>query len=134
MDADYAKGYKARGIARAQLGLWEEAAKDLRMASKLDFDEETVVMLRKVTCIISSSNYCVMGLFLRNKVFGQGMELFFIALHYEFQYVIILNVGNLSRSFFKLHRLNQMQKKLKSIVKNMNACVRKMSREKLSLR
>ncbi|XP_073140681.1 TPR repeat-containing thioredoxin TDX isoform X2 [Henckelia pumila] len=45
---DSAKGYKARGAARAMLGLWEEAARDLHVASKLDFDEEIGVMLKKV--------------------------------------------------------------------------------------
>ncbi|KAK4479396.1 hypothetical protein RD792_014909 [Penstemon davidsonii] len=35
INPDLAKGYKARGMARAMLGLWEEAATDLNMASKL---------------------------------------------------------------------------------------------------
>ncbi|KAK6148230.1 hypothetical protein DH2020_019142 [Rehmannia glutinosa] len=48
INPDLAKGYKARGMARALLGLWEEAARDLRVASKLDFDEETSMMLKKV--------------------------------------------------------------------------------------
>ncbi|KAK6123607.1 hypothetical protein DH2020_042651 [Rehmannia glutinosa] len=43
-----AKGYKARGMARAMLGLWEEAASDLHVASKLDFDEEIGLILKKV--------------------------------------------------------------------------------------
>ncbi|XP_057804186.1 TPR repeat-containing thioredoxin TDX-like [Salvia miltiorrhiza] len=42
------KGYKARGMAKVMLGLWEDAARDLHMASKLDFDEEATVMLKKV--------------------------------------------------------------------------------------
>ncbi|KAI3454356.1 hypothetical protein Pfo_011019 [Paulownia fortunei] len=48
INPDVAKGYKARGMARALLGLWEEAARDLHVASKLDFDEETSMMLKKV--------------------------------------------------------------------------------------
>ncbi|KAL0441168.1 UNVERIFIED_CONTAM: TPR repeat-containing thioredoxin TDX [Sesamum radiatum] len=34
-------------MARAMLGLWEEAASDLHVASKLDFDEEIHLMLKK---------------------------------------------------------------------------------------
>ncbi|KAK4479399.1 hypothetical protein RD792_014912 [Penstemon davidsonii] len=48
INPDLARGYKARGMARAMLGLWEEAATDLNMASKLDFDEDTYMMLKKV--------------------------------------------------------------------------------------
>ncbi|XP_051123202.1 TPR repeat-containing thioredoxin TDX-like [Andrographis paniculata] len=48
INLDSAKGYKARGMARAMLGLWEEAATDLHMASKLDFDDEIDLMLKKV--------------------------------------------------------------------------------------
>ncbi|KAK4479207.1 hypothetical protein RD792_014718 [Penstemon davidsonii] len=48
MNPHLARGYKARGMARAMLGLWEEAAIDLNVASKLDFDEETYMMLKKV--------------------------------------------------------------------------------------
>ncbi|KAL0318647.1 UNVERIFIED_CONTAM: TPR repeat-containing thioredoxin TDX [Sesamum angustifolium] len=48
INPDSAKGYKARGMARAMLGLWEEAASDLHVASKLDFDEEIHLMLKKV--------------------------------------------------------------------------------------
>ncbi|KAH6809385.1 tetraticopeptide domain-containing thioredoxin [Perilla frutescens var. frutescens] len=48
INPDSAKGYKARGMARAMLGLWEEAARDLHVASKLDFDEEIGLMLKKV--------------------------------------------------------------------------------------
>lgn len=35
-------------MARALLGSWEEAARDLHVASKLDFDEEIGLMLKKV--------------------------------------------------------------------------------------
>uniref|UniRef100_A0A7C9DZ07 Uncharacterized protein n=1 Tax=Opuntia streptacantha TaxID=393608 RepID=A0A7C9DZ07_OPUST len=45
---DSAKGYKSRGMARAMLGQWEEAAKDLHVASKLDYDEEIGAILKKV--------------------------------------------------------------------------------------
>ncbi|KAK4479397.1 hypothetical protein RD792_014910 [Penstemon davidsonii] len=48
INPDSARGYKARGMARAMLGLWEEAARDLHVASTLDFDEEIGVMLKKV--------------------------------------------------------------------------------------
>ncbi|GAV88241.1 TPR_11 domain-containing protein [Cephalotus follicularis] len=48
INPDSAKGYKTRGIARALLGQWEEAAKDLHVASKLDYDEEISVVLKKV--------------------------------------------------------------------------------------
>ncbi|KAG8378676.1 hypothetical protein BUALT_Bualt07G0010100 [Buddleja alternifolia] len=48
INPDLAKGHKARGMARALFGLWEEAARDLKTASKLDFDEETAMMLKKV--------------------------------------------------------------------------------------
>ncbi|PIN27042.1 Hsp70-interacting protein [Handroanthus impetiginosus] len=48
INPDSAKGYKARGMARAMLGLWEEAARDLHLASNLDFDEEIGLMLKKV--------------------------------------------------------------------------------------
>ncbi|GFP81755.1 tpr repeat-containing thioredoxin tdx [Phtheirospermum japonicum] len=48
INPDSAKGYKARGMARAMLGLWEEAVSDLRVASKLDFDEEIGSVLKRV--------------------------------------------------------------------------------------
>ncbi|GLT40365.1 hypothetical protein SLA2020_145070 [Shorea laevis] len=48
INPDSAKGYKSRGIAQAMLGLWEEAAKDLHLASKLDYDEEISSVLKKV--------------------------------------------------------------------------------------
>lgn len=35
----------------AMLGQWEEAARDLHVASKLDYDEEIGLVLRKVTSI-----------------------------------------------------------------------------------
>eukprot|EP00252_Welwitschia_mirabilis_P020384 TRINITY_DN4998_c0_g1_i1.p1 TRINITY_DN4998_c0_g1~~TRINITY_DN4998_c0_g1_i1.p1 ORF type:complete len:384 (-),score=116.97 TRINITY_DN4998_c0_g1_i1:225-1376(-) len=48
INPDSAKGYKARGMARAMLGHWEDAAKDLRLASRLDYDEEIAAVLKKV--------------------------------------------------------------------------------------
>ncbi|KAG6384057.1 hypothetical protein SASPL_156145 [Salvia splendens] len=48
INPDSAKGYKSRGIAQAMLGKWEEAAKDLHLASKLDYDEEISAVLKKV--------------------------------------------------------------------------------------
>ncbi|KAF7810145.1 FAM10 family protein [Senna tora] len=48
INPDSAKGYKSRGIARSMLGQWEEAAKDLHLASKLDYDEEINAVLKKV--------------------------------------------------------------------------------------
>ncbi|XP_027334179.1 FAM10 family protein At4g22670 isoform X2 [Abrus precatorius] len=48
INPDSAKGYKSRGMARAMLGQWEEAAKDLHVASKLDYDEEINAVLKKV--------------------------------------------------------------------------------------
>lgn len=35
-------------MARAMLGLWKEAASDLRLASMIDFDEEIAETLKKV--------------------------------------------------------------------------------------
>ncbi|KAJ9162626.1 hypothetical protein P3X46_022385 [Hevea brasiliensis] len=48
INPDSAKGYKVQGIARAMLGQWEEAASDLHVASKLDYDEEIALVLKKV--------------------------------------------------------------------------------------
>ncbi|KAJ7537320.1 hypothetical protein O6H91_11G001300 [Diphasiastrum complanatum] len=48
INPDSAKGYKWRGEAKALLGLWEEAAKDLHLASRLDYDEEIAAVLKKV--------------------------------------------------------------------------------------
>ncbi|KMZ57544.1 Hsc70-interacting protein [Zostera marina] len=48
INPDSAKGYKSRGIALAMLGNWEAAAKDLHVASKLDYDEEIMAALKKV--------------------------------------------------------------------------------------
>jgi len=53
INPDSAKGYKIRGMSRAMLGLWEEAASDLHVASKLDYDEELSTVLKKVICLLS---------------------------------------------------------------------------------
>uniref|UniRef100_A0A803L6G6 STI1 domain-containing protein n=1 Tax=Chenopodium quinoa TaxID=63459 RepID=A0A803L6G6_CHEQI len=48
INPDSAKGHKARGMARAMLGQWAEAAKDLHVASTIDYDEEISAVLKKV--------------------------------------------------------------------------------------
>ena len=54
INPDSAQGYKWRGRAHQLLGHWEEAAKDLQTACKLDFDEDSNIWLKeikpKVTC------------------------------------------------------------------------------------
>ena len=42
-------------MAKGMLGLWEDAARDLHIASKFDFDGEATVMLKKVIFIIWQS-------------------------------------------------------------------------------
>lgn len=49
INPDSATAYKFRGRANRLLGKWEEAAKDLRQACKLDFDEEIDEWLKEVT-------------------------------------------------------------------------------------
>lgn len=51
INPDSAKGYKSRGIARAMLGQWEEAAKDLHLASTIDYDDEIKTVLKKVASV-----------------------------------------------------------------------------------
>ncbi|GJW47263.1 TPR repeat-containing thioredoxin TDX [Tanacetum coccineum] len=48
INSDSAKGYKIRGMARAMLGLWEDSARDLGVASTLDYDEEISALLKKI--------------------------------------------------------------------------------------
>ncbi|XVF14775.1 hypothetical protein REPUB_Repub09cG0090700 [Reevesia pubescens] len=48
INPDSAKEYKIRGMARAMLGQWEEAASDLHVASKLDYDEEIGSVLKQL--------------------------------------------------------------------------------------
>lgn len=49
INSDSAAAYKFRGRANRLLGNWEQAAKDLRQACKLDYDEEADEWLREVT-------------------------------------------------------------------------------------
>lgn len=49
LNPDNASAYKFRGRAYRLLGDWEAAAKDLRQACKLDFDEQTDEWLKEVT-------------------------------------------------------------------------------------
>ncbi|XP_037937686.1 hsc70-interacting protein 1-like [Teleopsis dalmanni] len=49
LNCDSAAAYKFRGRAHRLLGNWESAAKDLRQACKLDFDEEANDWLSEVT-------------------------------------------------------------------------------------
>ncbi|XP_058452080.1 hsc70-interacting protein 1-like [Malaya genurostris] len=49
INPDSATAYKFRGRANRLLGKWEEAAKDLRQACKLDYDEEADEWLKEVT-------------------------------------------------------------------------------------
>lgn len=51
INPDSAKGYKSRGIARSMLGHWEEAAKDLHLASTIDYDDEIKAVLKKVASV-----------------------------------------------------------------------------------
>lgn len=49
-------------MARALLGSWEEAARDLHVASKLDFDEEIGLMLKKVNHLSYLSDIAFLSL------------------------------------------------------------------------
>ena len=49
LNCDSAAAYKFRGRAHRLLGNWESAAKDLRQACKIDFDEDADEWLREVT-------------------------------------------------------------------------------------
>lgn len=49
MNPDSAAAFKFRGRANRLLGNWEEAAKDLRQACKLDYDDEADEWLKEVT-------------------------------------------------------------------------------------
>ena len=61
INPDSARGYKSRGQAHALLGHWAEAAKDLHIASKLDYDEEIASILKKVRTHFKCLNfdYCL---------------------------------------------------------------------------
>lgn len=49
LNPDSAAAYKFRGRAQRLLGNWEESAKDLRQACKLDYDEEADEWLKEVS-------------------------------------------------------------------------------------
>lgn len=53
INPDNAAAYKFRGRAHRLLGQWEEAARDLRNACKIDFDEQADEWLREVTPNVS---------------------------------------------------------------------------------
>ncbi|XP_031506004.1 hsc70-interacting protein-like [Papio anubis] len=48
INPDSAQPYKWRGKAHRPLGHWEEAAHDLALACKLDYDEDAIAMLKEV--------------------------------------------------------------------------------------
>ncbi|XP_048847099.1 hsc70-interacting protein-like [Brienomyrus brachyistius] len=48
INPDSAQPYKWRGMAHRMLGNWEEAARDLATACKLDYDEDASMMLKEV--------------------------------------------------------------------------------------
>uniref|UniRef100_A0A4W2GMQ8 STI1 domain-containing protein n=2 Tax=Bos TaxID=9903 RepID=A0A4W2GMQ8_BOBOX len=48
INPDSAQPYKWRGKAHRLLGHWEEAARDLALACKLDYDEDASAMLKEV--------------------------------------------------------------------------------------
>ncbi|XP_034567586.1 hsc70-interacting protein [Notolabrus celidotus] len=48
INPDSAQPYKWRGKAHRMLGHWEDSAKDLATACKLDYDEDTSAMLKEV--------------------------------------------------------------------------------------
>lgn len=58
INPDSAKGYKTRGLSRAMLGLWTEALSDLHVASKIDYDEEIGMALKKVVFQCCSDETC----------------------------------------------------------------------------
>ncbi|CAI9784474.1 unnamed protein product [Fraxinus pennsylvanica] len=55
INRDSAEGCKSRGMGRAMLGQWEEAIKDLHLASKLDYDEEINAVLKKSVVDVTNS-------------------------------------------------------------------------------
>lgn len=59
INPDSAKGHKVRGMARAMLGLWVDAARDLRIASNLDYDDDIGTVLRKVPVTSVFCFYCM---------------------------------------------------------------------------
>lgn len=53
INPDSALAHKIRGRANQLLGRWEDAARDLRIAVKLDFDEEANEWLNEITPNVS---------------------------------------------------------------------------------
>ncbi|KAL5844238.1 hypothetical protein ACOSQ3_010291 [Xanthoceras sorbifolium] len=70
INPDSVKGYKSRGIAWAMIGQWKEVAKDLHLASTLDYDEEISVVLKKVLlpCCIDNYHWVLWKINLRKKM------------------------------------------------------------------
>lgn len=54
LNPDSAAAHKFRGRAHQMLGNWTEAANDLRLACKFDFDEQADEWLREVTPNVSN--------------------------------------------------------------------------------
>ena len=48
INPDSAQGYKWRGKAHCLLGNWEEAAKDLQTACRLDYDDDANAALKEI--------------------------------------------------------------------------------------
>lgn len=48
LNPDSAQGYKWRGKAHCLLGNWEDAAKDLQMACRLDYDDDANAALKDI--------------------------------------------------------------------------------------
>ena len=48
LNPDSAQGYKWRGKAHSLLGHWEDAAKDLQMACRLDYDDDANAALKQI--------------------------------------------------------------------------------------
>ena len=48
LNPDSAQGYKWRGMAHCLLGHWEEAAKDLQMSCRLDYDDDANATLKEI--------------------------------------------------------------------------------------
>lgn len=64
-------------MALAMLGKWEEAARDLHIASKLDYDEEIGAVLKKVRAsfliiTVQNHDYVLSSVFIIRKLLGLG--------------------------------------------------------------
>merc|ERR1712071_564580 len=56
INPDSAAAHKFRGRANRLLGNWEEAAKDLRLACKMDYDEQANEWLKEVSPNVRQPN------------------------------------------------------------------------------